>query len=93
MELCSSVLFDAPTRFEIYGTKGYAICESTLGRNGAGRIWTHSGSVEFKVQSPFIGLVEDFCGAIREKRDPEVSGPEACRNIEYLLRAAPLDAG
>jgi predicted dehydrogenase len=93
MELCSSVLFDAPTRFEIYGTKGFAICESTLGRKGAGRIWTNSGSVEFEVRSPFIGLLEDFCDAIMKKRAPEVAGAEACRNLEFLIRADPLDAG
>ena len=93
MELCSSVLFDAPTRFEIYGSKGFAICESTLGRHGAGQIWTDSGAVEFEVKNPFIGLIEDFCEAIKERRPPEVSGAEACRNIEFLLRADPLDAG
>lgn len=91
MELCSSVLFDAPTRFEIYGTKGYAICESTLGRNGAGRIWTDSGAVEFEIKSPFIGLIEDFCDAISKRRPPEVSGAEACRNVEFLLRADPIN--
>jgi len=35
-EICSSVLFDAPRRMEVYGSSNYAICDDTLGRPRAG---------------------------------------------------------
>jgi len=89
MEICSSVLFEAPPRFEIYGTKGYAICQGTLGREGGGQIWTHRGDVQFRVENPFVGLVEDFARAVKEGRQPAVSGDEALRNLEFLLKADP----
>ena len=88
-ELCSSVLFEAPTRFEIYGSKGYAICEDTFGRDGGGRIWTHRGELEFQNENPFVGLIEDFAGAVKDGRSPAVSGDEALRNIKFLMKADP----
>jgi 1,5-anhydro-D-fructose reductase (1,5-anhydro-D-mannitol-forming) len=37
-EICSSVLFESPTRLEVYGAKSWAIAEDTLGAHGAGTI-------------------------------------------------------
>ena len=86
-ELCSSVLFDAPKRMEVYGTKGYARFEDTLGPHGAGRIETQTGPLHFSVGNPYKGEVEDFVAAIRENRPPEVDGEEGKRNVELMSRA------
>ena len=76
-------------QFEIYGTKGFAVCEGTLGREGGGRIWTQRGDVQFQIENPFVGLVEDFARAVKEGRQPEVAGDEAYRNLEFLMQADP----
>lgn len=86
-QLCSSVLFDAPRRMEIYGTRGHAICEETLGPTGGGTITTHEGPLGFQQNDPYVGEVEDFVGAIRENRAPEVDGEEGMRNVELLEHA------
>ena len=84
-ELCTSVLFDAPSRLEIYGSKGWAICEDTFGREAAGRIRTNEGDFDFPVVNPFVGLIDDFVAAIRQRRKPEVDVVEGARNAEILL--------
>lgn len=84
-EFCSSVLFEAPSRFEIYGTAGWAICEGTLGREGAGRIWTNEGEFKFEPVNPFLGQLDHFADAIILKKSPEVGLEEGARNVELLL--------
>ncbi|MCP5153104.1 MAG: Gfo/Idh/MocA family oxidoreductase [Ectothiorhodospiraceae bacterium] len=86
-ELCASVLFDAPKRLEVYGSRGYGICEDTFGPHGEGDIWTDRGKLPFTPTNPFAGEIADFAAAIREERDPEVNGEEGLRNVELLLRA------
>ncbi len=86
-EICTSVLFDAPRRMEIYGSKGFAHCENTLGAEGAGTITTHLGDFEFEVRDPYFGEIADFVTAIRENRQPEVPGTEGARNVALLLEA------
>jgi UDP-N-acetyl-2-amino-2-deoxyglucuronate dehydrogenase len=89
-EFCSSVLFDAPSRFEIYGENGFIICEETLGRHGAGKINTHEGEFTFAVQDPFQGEIQNFIQAITLDSEPEVNGIEGKRNIEIISLAAQL---
>lgn len=84
-EICSSVLFDSPSRFEIYGSKGFAIADSSFGRMGAGELRTNAGPMSYQNQDPFVGLIEDFADAVQSGRDPEVAGLEAARNVELLL--------
>ncbi|WP_025772242.1 Gfo/Idh/MocA family protein [Thioalkalivibrio sp. HK1] len=86
-ELCTSVLFDAPRRMEIYGSDGYAICENTLGMQGTGSICTHEGDLPFSIVDPYAEEIEDFSASIREDRNPEVDGEEGLRNIELIERA------
>jgi len=86
-EMCNSVLFPGPLRVEIYGSDGYALCESTLGATGAGEIKTQDGDFSFEVRNPFQGEVEDFAQAVANDREPEVPGPEGARNVELLLQA------
>lgn len=89
-EFCSSVLFDAPSRLEIYGDKGFVVCEGTLGRAGAGRITTHEGEFEFVPRNPFVGEIENFVEAIKNNSQPEVDAVEGRRNVELLIGAAQL---
>ena len=86
-EICTSVLFDAPKRMEVYGSDGYAVFEDTIGPHGAGRIVTHEGEHAFEVADPYTGEVEDFAAAVREGRDPEVNGEEGARNVTLLEEA------
>ena len=85
-EFCTSVLFETPNRLEIYGSKGWVICENTFGRDGAGRIWTKEGDLAFPVVNPFVGLLDDFVQAILQGRKPEVDAVEGARNAEILLK-------
>ena len=89
-EFCSSVLFESPSRLEIYGDRGYAICEGTLDRRGAGSIRTHEGTLEYPIENPFVGEIRDFVDSIRDKRPPQVDGREGLRNIQ-ILEAASVD--
>ncbi len=86
-EICSSVLFDAPRRMEVYGSDGYAICENTLGASGGGDIWTGAGAQSFEPKNPYVGEIEDFIDAIQSDREPEVTGEEGLKNVDVLLRA------
>jgi len=86
-EICTSVLFDAPRRMEIYGSEGFALCENTLGADGSGSITTHHGNLEFEAVDPYRGELADFVAAIRDQRDPEVPGSEGARNVALLLEA------
>jgi predicted dehydrogenase len=86
-EICTSVLFTAPTSMEVYGSQGYAICTDTLGAGGDGHIVTHDGPFAYSVANPYIGEIADFVAAVRDGRDPEVDGEEGARNVEILLAA------
>jgi 1,5-anhydro-D-fructose reductase (1,5-anhydro-D-mannitol-forming) len=88
-EICTSVLFESPTRLEVYGSDGWAIGEQTLGPAGAGVIHTHHGPLKFPVRNPYVGEIEDFVTAIQVGRDPEVPAAEGLRNVELLLAADP----
>jgi len=86
-QIVCSVLFDGPTRFEIYGQRGWAICEDTLGAHGGGRIQTDKGPLEFEAVDPYVGELRDFVKAVRDGRPPEVDGIEGRRNVELLVQA------
>ena len=86
-EICSSVLFDAPRRIELYASDGYAVGENTLGLSGEGEIRTNTGPLVFTPRNPYVGEIEDFIEAIQTGREPEVTGEEGARNIDILLQA------
>ena len=86
-QITSSVLFDGPTRLEIYGQRGWAICEDTLGPHGGGRIHTNKGPLTFRVVDPYEGEIRDFVKAVRDGRPPEVDAVEGRRNVELLVQA------
>ena len=86
-EICSSVLFNAPKRMEVFGSDTYAICDDTLGSHGAGAISIGGEPMEYEVSNPYVGEIADFVAAITEGRTPEVDGPEALRNLATLVAA------
>lgn len=87
-EMCSSVLFESTHRVEIYGDKGFVICENTLGAEGAGTITTNTGLVEFPVSDPFTAEVLNFVESASKGIPPEVDAEEGIRNVEILTIAA-----
>ena len=87
--LCSSALFKAPTRLEIYGSEGFAICEGTLGAHGKGRIELNGEALNYEPADPYAGEIADFVAAVGEGGEPEVNGEEGLRNVELLLEADP----
>jgi len=86
-EICSSVLFDAPKRMEIFASDTYAICDDTLGAHGAGAISIGGEPMEYDVANPFVGEIVDFVAAVAEGRAPEVDGREGLRNVATLVAA------
>ena len=86
---CSSVLFQAPSRMEVYGSVGFAECVGTIGPHGAGRIEIGGDAFAFAPVDPYAGEIQDFADAITDDRDPEVNGEEGLRNVELLLATAP----
>jgi 1,5-anhydro-D-fructose reductase (1,5-anhydro-D-mannitol-forming) len=85
-EFCSSVLFESPSRVEVFGTESWAVCDNTLGYSGGGSIQTKKGPLGFDAHNPYVGEVEDFARAIIDKRQPAVTGAEGLRNIETLIK-------
>lgn len=84
-EICSSVLFNAPKRMEIFGSDTYAICDDTLGPHGAGDISIGGEPMTYQVANPYAGEIADFVAAVRDGRAPEVDGREGQRNVEILV--------
>ena len=89
-DLCSSVLFQAPTAFELYGSKGFAKGEGSVGITGEGLMWTDKGAWEFAPVDPYQLEIEDFAAAVRENRAPEVDGLMGRKNTAILLQATEL---
>ena len=86
-EICSSVLFNAPKRMEVFGSDSYAVCDDTLGAHGGGAISIGGEPMEYQVSNPFVGEIADFAAAVAEGRSPEVDGREGVRNVATLVAA------
>lgn len=88
IDITTSAIIDCPPRVEVYGTKGYFICENTLGRHGTGKIYCSiSGEVEFNVENPFKLQAENFARLISGDDPGMVSGAEGLANIDILCKA------
>ena len=85
--LCSSVVFAAPTRFELYGSKGYAVSEGTIATTGEGVMSTGDGPYDYKYVDCYRAEIEDFAAAVRDNRAPEVDGEMGARNVAILCNA------
>lgn len=86
-EICTSVLFNAPKRMEVYASDSYAICDDTFGPHGAGTIRIGGKPMAFDTVNPYVGEIADFVAAVREGRSPEVDGREGRRNVATLEAA------
>ncbi len=86
-DLCSSVVFAAPTRFELYGSKGYAAGEGTVGVTGEGVLTRDGGTASYDYVDCYRAEIEDFAAAVRDDRAPEVTGEMGARNVEILCKA------
>ena len=86
-DLCSSVLFQAPTRFELYGSKGYATGEDVVFTTGAGTMHLNGKPYDFTPNDPYQLEIEDFAAAVADDRAPEVDGEMGRRNTAILVRA------
>ena len=89
-EFSSSVMFDAPSRFELYAEKGRIIGERVLSTNGDGELWVNGEPFSYAPANPYAGEIRDFVQAARDGSAPAVSGEDALSNVDVLLRAAPL---
>jgi predicted dehydrogenase len=87
-QICSSVVFDGPNQFELYGASGYARGEDSVSITGEGRMWTHEGDWDYTPVDPYQLEIEDFAAAVRDDRAPEVDGQMGRLNTEILLRVA-----
>jgi 1,5-anhydro-D-fructose reductase (1,5-anhydro-D-mannitol-forming) len=88
-EITTSVLYRSPRRVELFGAKGAAVCDETLGPHGGGTITVDGAALLFAQVDPYAGEMADFARAIRERGRCEVDGDEGARNVEILARAAP----
>ncbi len=86
-EICSSVLFNAPKRMEVFGSDTYAVCDDTLGAHGGGAISIGGEPMEYQISNPYVGEIADFVAAVAEGRPPEVDGREGLRNVATLVAA------
>ena len=86
-DLCSSVVFPGPTRFELYGTKGYAVSEGTVATTGEGTMVNQDGPVSYQFVDCYKAEIEDFAAAVRDNRAPEVDGEMGARNVSILCQA------
>jgi len=86
-DLTSSVLFQAPTQWELYGSEGFARGEDVLAISGGGKLWTHEGEIDYTPIDPYQAELEDFASAIRDNRPPEADGAMGARNTAILVQA------
>ncbi len=85
-EIFVSVQFASPSRLELYGDRGWARAEDTMGRHGAGRIDTSGGPIPYTPADPFLGVWTDFHRAATGGTPPEVSAREGRLNVTWMTR-------
>ncbi|NIM27947.1 MAG: Gfo/Idh/MocA family oxidoreductase [Gammaproteobacteria bacterium] len=86
-EICTSVLFNAPKRMEVFASDTYAVCDDTFGPHGSGVITIGGEPMAYEVVNPYVGEITDFVAAVRDGRAPEVDGREGLRNVATLVAA------
>ncbi len=90
-DLTTSVVFSAPSRFELYCDDAAVICENTLGPTGAGSILVNNAPLEFEIKNPYVGEIQNFIDSIEGKARVAVPAAEGIRNVELLLDASPSE--
>jgi len=87
VEVVSSVQFGPYNQLEIFGDKGSAICESTMGREGKGEIILNGEKLDFQPISPFMNQLSEIVKSIQNNSEPIASGRTGLRNVKDLLLA------
>ena len=87
-DFTTSVVFSAPSRFELYCDDASVVCENTLGPTGAGTILINNAPLDFECKNPYVGEIQNFVDAIEGKARAAVPAAEGIRNVELLLQAS-----
>ncbi|MEM7256842.1 MAG: Gfo/Idh/MocA family oxidoreductase [Pseudomonadota bacterium] len=86
-DVTTSVVFSAPSRFELYCDSATVVCENTLGPTGGGSIVINNTALDFDFNNPYVGEIQNFIDAIEGKVRVAVPGAEGIRNVELLVEA------
>jgi len=63
-DVMTSVMFSAPSRFEICCSDAIVTGEGTLATNGGGAIAINGEPLKFEVVNPYVGEIQNFVNAI-----------------------------
>ena len=86
-DVVTSVVFSAPSRFELHCDDATVVCENTLGPTGGGSIVINNAPLDFEFNNPYVGEIQNFVDAIEGKARVAVPGTEGTRNVQLLLDA------
>lgn len=86
-DVTTSVVFSAPSRFELYCDNASVVCENTLATSGGGSIVIDNNPLDFEFVNPYVGEIQNFIDAIEGKARVAVPGAEGVRNVELLVEA------
>lgn len=88
VDVVSSIQFGPYNRLELFGDKGHAICEDTMGRAGAGEISINGELLQFEIGNPFENQLKNIVECIQQaKTTPRVSSESGLRSVKDLLLA------
>lgn len=87
-EIVSSVNIGCQERIEIFGDKGHAACENTMGRDGTGVINLNGNAFPFEPKNPFVTQLQDVIDSIRTGRAPYADAIAGRRSVQDLLLAS-----
>ncbi len=88
VDITTSVMFSAPSRFELHCDDAMVICEGTLGPSGGGTITINNAPLDFELRNPYVGEIQNFIDAITGPARIAVPGSEGLRNVELLIEAS-----
>ena len=84
--ITSSVLFDAPTIFNIYGDKGYIETSGLLGRRSNSPIYLNGTQVPYSIGDPFVNQIDSFCRAIKLNSVFDSDGSVGVQGVRNLIK-------
>ena len=87
VSIYTSILFDSPLNLELFSSNTHVIGEELTGDEGKRKITVNGKKIHFQEKSNlYIKELNNFIGSIQSNHDPEVTGKEAYKNIECLLK-------
>jgi hypothetical protein len=87
--ISSSVLFDAPTIFNVYGEKGFIEARGMLARRSATPFLLNGEATAYPAEDPYRNQVEAFSQAIVHGGAFESDGAAGARGVNDLLSIVP----